>query len=57
MRERIIAKLKGLGFLYVTLDLEGYVTGSMNRALEVPKVSLRRCSLREPQGLRQGLRQ
>jgi uncharacterized protein len=40
MRERIVAKLKELGFLYVTLDLEGYVTGSMNRALEVPKVSL-----------------
>jgi len=33
IRERIVAKLKELGFLYVTLDLEGYVTGSMNRAL------------------------
>jgi uncharacterized protein len=39
VRERIVEKLKGLGFLYVTLDLEGYVTGSMNRALEVPKVN------------------
>ena len=38
MRESIVAKLKELGFLYVTLDLEGYVTGSMNRALDVPKV-------------------
>jgi len=33
IRERIVAKLKELGFLYVTLDLEGYVTGRMNRAL------------------------
>ena len=38
IRERIVKKLKELGFLHVTLDLEGYVTGSMNRALEVPKV-------------------
>jgi len=38
IRERIMSKLKALGFLYVTLDLEGYVTGSMNRALQVPKV-------------------
>jgi len=33
-RDKIVAKLKELGFLYVTLDLEGYVTGSMNRALK-----------------------
>jgi pyridinium-3,5-biscarboxylic acid mononucleotide sulfurtransferase len=38
IRERIVAKLKELGFLYVTLDLEGYVTGSMNRGLGVPKM-------------------
>jgi len=34
LRERIAAKLKELGFLYVSLDLEGYVTGSMNRELK-----------------------
>jgi uncharacterized protein len=34
IRERIVAKLKELGFLYAALDLEGYVTGSMNRALK-----------------------
>ena len=39
VRKRIVAKLKELGFLYVTLDLEGYATGSMNRAIEVAKVS------------------
>jgi uncharacterized protein len=36
-RDRIVARLKELGFLYVTLDLEGYVTGSMNRGIDVPK--------------------
>jgi len=34
MREKIVARLQELGFLYVTLDLEGYVTGSMNRTLK-----------------------
>jgi uncharacterized protein len=32
-RERIVKKLKELGFIYVTLDLEGYRTGSMNEVL------------------------
>jgi len=31
--ERIIQVLKGLGYLYVCLDLEGYRTGSMNEGL------------------------
>jgi uncharacterized protein len=30
----IIAKLKGLGYTYVTLDLEGYRTGSMDEILK-----------------------
>lgn len=30
MRERIAAELKGFGFSYVALDLQGYRTGSMN---------------------------
>jgi uncharacterized protein len=34
IRGPIMSKLKALGFLYVTLDLEGYSTGSMNRALK-----------------------
>jgi uncharacterized protein len=38
IRDRVVARLKELGFLYVTLDLEGYVTGSMNRGVEMPKV-------------------
>jgi uncharacterized protein len=31
--EKITAALKGLGYVYVCLDLEGYRTGSMNAAL------------------------
>jgi uncharacterized protein len=50
-RDRIVARLKELGFLYVTLDLEGYVTGSMNRGIDAPRVgrdlSLRRRERRE----------
>ncbi len=33
VRERVVAKLKSLGFAYVALDLEGYRTGSMNEVL------------------------
>ena len=33
LREQIYAELKGLGFSYVTLDVKGYRTGSMNDPL------------------------
>jgi len=33
LRQKISRRLKELGFLYVTLDLEGYRTGSLNEAL------------------------
>ncbi|MHA1401702.1 MAG: ATP-dependent sacrificial sulfur transferase LarE [Candidatus Heimdallarchaeaceae archaeon] len=33
IREKIVNGLKNIGFKYVTLDLEGYVQGSMNRML------------------------
>ena len=33
-RQTVIKRLRQLGFLYVTLDLEGYKMGSMNRELE-----------------------
>jgi uncharacterized protein len=32
-RERIVAYLKELGYVYVTLDLEGFRSGSMNEVL------------------------
>ena len=33
LRSGIVARLKQLGFIYVTLDLQGYRTGSMNELL------------------------
>jgi uncharacterized protein len=33
LRGRVVARLKALGFRYVTIDLEGYRSGSMNEAL------------------------
>lgn len=33
IRNRIVADLKSLGFVYVTLDLAGYRTGSMNESI------------------------
>ncbi len=33
-RKRIVAAMKALGFTYVTIDLEGYRTGSMNEVLK-----------------------
>jgi uncharacterized protein len=38
MREKIVGKFRELGFIHVSLDLEGYKTGSMNRALR--KISI-----------------
>ena len=37
MRARIVAKLKAIGFTYVSLDLQGYRTGSMNESLASPE--------------------
>lgn len=43
LRKTVISALKNLGFLYVTLDLDGYRTGSMNEALsyDVDKSALK----------------
>lgn len=35
IRKTLVEKLKSLGYLYVSLDLEGYSQGSMNRAVKV----------------------
>ena len=35
LREKIVAELKQLGFVYITLDLQGYRSGSMNEVLPV----------------------
>jgi uncharacterized protein len=37
MADRLTAIFKRLGFRYVTLDLEGYRTGSMNQLLKISK--------------------
>ena len=34
LRQQIVEHLRGLGFLHVAVDLEGYVSGSLNRALK-----------------------
>ncbi|MDD1752974.1 MAG: hypothetical protein LUQ38_07795 [Methanotrichaceae archaeon] len=34
LREEIVKKLKSIGFGYITLDLEGFRSGSMNKILE-----------------------
>ena len=37
LREKIVEQFKRIGFLHIALDLEGYVSGSMNRVLnQVP---------------------
>jgi len=33
-REKILKGLKGIGFLYVTLDMEGFISGKLNRIIE-----------------------
>ncbi len=38
-RQKVAKKFKEIGFLYITLDLEGYRTGSLNEGLKTPKVS------------------
>lgn len=40
VRRRVAARLKKLGFQYVTVDLEGYRTGSMNETLPAAKRKL-----------------
>jgi uncharacterized protein len=42
VRKKILARLKKLGYFYVTLDLAGYRTGSMNEALSEQRMRLPR---------------
>lgn len=39
LRDRIVSRLKEIGFTYVTLDLQGYRTGSMNEVLSTEEKS------------------
>jgi uncharacterized protein len=36
LRQRLVGPLKGLGYAYVTLDLQGFRSGSMNEVLDGP---------------------
>jgi uncharacterized protein len=38
--EMIVSKLKSIGYMYVTVDLQGYRTGSLNETLETPKLEM-----------------
>jgi len=40
VRDALLAELKRLGFKYVTLDLEGFRTGSMNDVLPVEQLRM-----------------
>jgi uncharacterized protein len=40
IRQRLADKLRQIGFNHVCLDLEGYVTGSMNRSLSTKDAPL-----------------
>jgi uncharacterized protein len=42
MRPLLVAEIKKLGYRYVTIDLEGYRTGSLNEVLEWPSRSVSR---------------
>jgi pyridinium-3,5-biscarboxylic acid mononucleotide sulfurtransferase len=36
-REEVVESVRAAGFVFVTLDLEGFRSGSLNRALGVPE--------------------
>ncbi len=40
VREELFAKFKKIGFTYVTLDLEGYRSGSMNEILSETELKI-----------------
>jgi len=48
LRQELVARLKSLGFTYVTLDLQGYRTGSMNEVLPHLTKSIGRTSVTPP---------
>ena len=41
LREELIARLKALGFKYITLDLEGFRSGSLNDVLPLESLRVR----------------
>ena len=47
----MVRALKALGYRYVTLDLQGYRTGSLNEGLRAPSGFLARHNSELPNGL------
>jgi uncharacterized protein len=41
-REEVVEKLKSIGFKFVSLDLEGFRSGSMNALLAVESLTISR---------------
>jgi uncharacterized protein len=41
LRSRIVDPLRKIGFLHVSVDLEGHVSGSMNRVLDDAPITLK----------------
>jgi uncharacterized protein len=41
VREDLVRRLKELGFRFVTLDLEGFRSGSLNTLIDLKKMKLR----------------
>jgi pyridinium-3,5-biscarboxylic acid mononucleotide sulfurtransferase len=39
LNEMIVSKLKSIGYMYITIDLQGYRTGSLNETIETPKLT------------------
>jgi uncharacterized protein len=42
VRQRVVEAFKGLGYIYICLDLEGYRTGSLNAVLEAEVTGAKR---------------
>ncbi|PFN99398.1 TIGR00268 family protein [Bacillus sp. AFS076308] len=38
--EMIVSKLKSIGYMYITIDLQGYRSGSLNETIKTPKLSM-----------------
>jgi uncharacterized protein len=43
-RRELIERFRALGFKYVTLDLEGFRSGSMNQVLPIAELTIKRPS-------------
>ncbi|MGC8975999.1 MAG: ATP-dependent sacrificial sulfur transferase LarE [Candidatus Ratteibacteria bacterium] len=41
LKDKIVKKLKEIGYKYITVDLEGYRTGSMNESIPKPDILLK----------------